>query len=250
MSNYLAIRNDIEKLQPQIEKALPSHIESDRVVRGLLTELRKNPALMKCSRESLFGAMIQMAQLGLEPGGALGHAYIVPFQGKAQLIIGYRGMIELARRSGSISSITARMIYEGDTYKISQGTEEWITHIPKFESDNWLYVYAVARMKDKTYQFEIMSREQIERVKKSSRVNGGPWKTHPEEMAKKTVVRRLFKYLPVSVEHMAAVMSDDYFDAGISQNNEVYVQKEEGDPWEEITAEIVQDPGPPNQGPN
>ncbi|HEJ2203269.1 TPA: recombinase RecT, partial [Pseudomonas aeruginosa] len=112
------------KIKAQMALALPKHMTADRLARIALTEIRKVPALAKCNQESFLGAVMQCAQLGLEPGNALGHAYLLPFgNGKAkdglsnvQLIIGYRGMIDLARRSGQIVSLTARTVHQNDQF--------------------------------------------------------------------------------------------------------------------------------------
>lgn len=219
------------EIKNQFALALPKHMNADRMVRIITTEIRKTPALEKSNIQSFLGAVVQCSQLGLEPGGALGHAYLLPFgNGKAsdgkpnvQLIIGYRGMIDLARRSGQIISISARTVREGDDFHYEYGLNEDLKHTPKAdESAPITHVYAVARLKDGGVQFEVMTFNQIESVRKQSKAgDNGPWKTHWEEMAKKTVIRRLFKYLPVSIEIQQAVILDEKAEAGISQDNEM-----------------------------
>ncbi|EBP9973868.1 recombination protein RecT, partial [Salmonella enterica subsp. enterica] len=177
------------------------------------------PALGDCDTMSFVSAIVQCSQLGLEPGGALGHAYLLPFgnrnekSGKknVQLIIGYRGMIDLARRSGQIASLSARVVREGDDFSFEFGLEEKLVHRPGENEDAPVtHVYAVARLKDGGTQFEVMTRKQIELVRAQSKAgNNGPWVTHWEEMAKKTAIRRLFKYLPVSIEIQRAVSMDE-----------------------------------------
>jgi len=136
----------------EIQRALPAHLSADRLSRVALTECRKTPELLKCNAASLFGAIIQTAQLGLEPGGALGHTYLVPFKGEVQLILGYRGMIELARRSGQIISISARAVYAGDEFDYSYGTDEFIKHRPSPSAaqtpEQLVCVYAVINKLD------------------------------------------------------------------------------------------------------
>lgn len=223
-------------MKGQLAAALPRHMTPERMARIVTTEIRKTPALLKCERNSFLGAVIQCAQLGLEPGNSLGHAYILPFDKRekqggqwvtvrtdAQLIIGYRGMIDLARRSGQIISISARTVREGDEFSYSFGLAEDIHHIPSDEAAEGeiTHVYAVARLRDGGVQFEVMSKKQIAAVQDQSKSkDSGPWKTHWEEMAKKTVIRRLFKYLPVSVEIQRAVTLDEAAEAGIPQGNE------------------------------
>jgi len=206
------------RVKSQIALALPQHITPERLMRVALTEVRRTPALAKCKPESLLAAIMQCAQLGLEPGGGLGHAWLIPFKEEAQFIIGYRGMIDLARRSGQILSIEARAVYEADTFHVSFGLEPDLTHEPAWDAADrgpLRFVYAVAKLKDGGFQFEVMSRAEIEKVRAQSKAgNNGPWVTHFEEMAKKTVIRRLFKYLPVSVELARAVTLDEAAERG------------------------------------
>lgn len=219
------------KIKNQFAMALPKHMNADRMARIITTEIRKTPALGDSNIQSFLGAVVQCSQLGLEPGGALGHAYLLPFgNGKAkdgksnvQLIIGYRGMIDLARRSGQIISISARTVRDGDDFHYEYGLNETLTHTPKADDDALItHIYAVAKLKDGGVQFEVMTKSQIDKVKATSKAgDSGPWKSHYEEMAKKTVIRRLFKYLPVSIEIQQAVVLDEKAEAGISQDNEM-----------------------------
>jgi recombination protein RecT len=218
------------KVKNQMALALPKHMTADRLARIATTEIRKVPALAKCNIESFMGAIMQCAQLGLEPGSALGHAYLLPFgNGKAsdglancQLIIGYRGMLDLARRSGQIISISARAVHEHDEFRYQYGLREDIHHVPceTGEPGKLTHVYAVARLRDGGEQFEVMSKMEVDKVKAQSKAgSNGPWVSHYEEMAKKTVIRRLFKYLPVSIELQQAVTLDERGDAGLDQHH-------------------------------
>ena len=215
------------KIKAQMALALPKHMTSDRLARIALTEIRKVPTLAKCDQTSFLGAIMQCAQLGLEPGGALGHAYLLPFENRkkgiteVQFIVGYRGMIDLARRSGQIVSLTARTVHENDEFSYQYGLSEDLKHVPATGERGALqYVYAVAKLKDGGVQFEVMSRSDVDKVRAQSKAgNYGPWQTHYDEMAKKTVIRRLFKYLPVSIELATAVTMDEKADAGVDQDN-------------------------------
>lgn len=237
------------KIKQQMALALPKHLDADRLARIALTEIRKVPALAQCNQESFLGAVMQCAQLGLEPGNTLGHAYLLPFgNGKAkdglanvQLIVGYRGMIDLARRSGQIISISAYTVHEHDEFSYQLGLDPDIKHVPaNAERGDVTHVYAVAKLKDGGVQFEVMSRYDIEQVRKSSKAgNNGPWVSHWDEMARKTVIRRLFKYLPVSIEMQTAVALDERAEAGIDQQNAAVITGE----WETVdpeTGEITQ----------
>lgn len=183
----------------------------------MLTEFRKTPALLNCDQKSLFGAILQCAALGLEPGGALGHCYLLPYGRTCQLIIGYRGMIDLARRSGQIISLYAYVVHEKDDFNYKLGLYPDIEHVPSSEADPGpvTHVYAVAKLKDGGVQFEVMSRAEIEAVRARSKAGrSGPWVTDWDAMAKKTVIRRLFKYLPVSIEAARATEIDERSERG------------------------------------
>ena len=214
-----------ESFQKQMSLALPKTLTAERLTRIVMTECRKTPQLLQCNRESFLGAVLQCAQLGLEPGGALGHCYLLPFgNGKSsdglpncQLIIGYRGMIDLARRSGQIKSISAYCVHADDDFSYELGLHPDIHHVPASTAKRGpvTHVYAVAQLKDGGIQFEVMSRAEIEDVRSTSKAGkSGPWSSHWEEMAKKTVIRRLFKYLPVSIDTVRAVEVDEKTDRG------------------------------------
>ena len=218
-----------DKFKKQVALALPKSMTAERMLRVILSECNKAPALFDCSRESFLGAILQCSALGLEPGSALGHCYLIPYGKTCQLIIGYRGMIDLARRSGQIVSLQAWTVHEKDTFNYQLGLDPDIQHIPAASADrgNVTYVYAVARLKGGGVQFEVMSRAEIEKVRKASKAgNSGPWSNHWEEMAKKTVIRRLFKYLPVSIEAVRAVEIDEKTDRGEATTEQDFLDAE------------------------
>jgi recombinase, phage RecT family len=213
------IAHYLKKMGPEIEKALPRHLDAERMARIALTTIRTNPQLLQASIPSLLGAVMQAAQLGLEPG-LIGHCYFVPFrngktgQTDVQFIIGYKGMIDLARRSGQIQNIYAHVVYEKDEFEYELGLEPKLKHKPSMEADRgkMIGVYAVAHFKDGGYQFEFMPKEEIEkRRKRSKAADKGPWVTDYEEMAKKTVIRHMWKYLPISIEIQQAAAQDETY---------------------------------------
>lgn len=224
-------------IQAQIKAALPRHMTPERMARIATTEMRKIPKLAQCDPVSFIGAVIQCAQLGLEPGNALGHAYILPFEKRrkidgqwvtvsveAQVIIGYRGMIDLARRSGQVISLDARAVYEGDKFNVVLGLDATVEHVPDWHNANrtdpkkLTFVYAIAKLKDGGHQFEVMSRAEVDAIRaRSKSKDDGPWVTDYAAMAIKTVVRRLFKFLPVSIEMQTAVGLDEQAEAGANQ---------------------------------
>ena len=187
-----------------IASRLPRHLTPDRITKVALTAINKTPALLACTKESLLMSIMQAAEVGLEPGGALGEGYLVPYGKQCQFIPGYRGLISLARRSGQIVSLEAHVVHAKDSFTFELGLESKLVHVPNLEDEDpgpLRFVYAVAKLQGGGVQFEVMSRAQVEAIRKRSKAGGnGPWVTDYEEMARKTVVRRLFKYLPVSVE--------------------------------------------------
>lgn len=222
----LLSRPDIKE---QMALALPKHVTAERLARIAMTEVRKNPKLMSCDQVSFMGAIMQCCQLGLEPGGALGHAYLIPFENRSkgivecQFLVGYRGMIDLARRSGQIISLSARVVRLGDQFSYSYGLDETIEHVPGAETGPMTHVYAVAKLKDGGQQFEVMTRADVEEIRDNSQGyksakkynrSDTPWITSFDEMARKTVTRRLFKWLPVSIELATAVALDEQADGG------------------------------------
>jgi recombination protein RecT len=235
-------------IKQQMALALPKHMTADRLARIALTEVRKVPKLAQCDQTSFLGAIMQCAALGLEPGGALGHCYMIPFENKranrteVQFIIGYRGMLDLARRSGQIVSLEARTVHAKDQFDVELGLDSKLVHRPDWNAADRgpvTFVYAVAKLKDGGTQFEVMSRADIERVRNESQgyktavrfakpgqEPNSPWASHFEEMAKKTVIRRLFKYLPVSIELQRAVGMDEQADAGLPQDNPLVIEGE------------------------
>ena len=218
----------------EIKRALPRHMSADRMARIAITECRKNPKLMECDPATLFGAFIQCAQVGLELG-VLGHAYILPFRNNktkttdVQLIIGYKGMIDLARRSGEIVSFQAHAVYEKDSFEFEYGLDEKLKHVPYSGTDKGalVCVYAIAKLVGGGHQVEVMQKHEIDAIRQQSKSKeSGPWATHYEEMAKKTVIRRLFKYLPVSVEIQRAVSLDEAGEANVPQQLDTWIDAE------------------------
>lgn len=219
--SYTTVAQMMEKNRDSIASALPKHLTVDRLTRVALGELRTNTKLLECNPHSLMNAIVKASQLGLEVGSAMGHAYLVPYKTECTLIIGYRGMIALARRSGEIQSITARVVYARDAFELEYGLEEKLRHVPSTEADPGpvTYVYAVAKLRDGGIQYEVMTRAEVEAIRKRSRAGqSGPWVSDWSEMARKTVMRRLFKYLPMSIE-MADALSADTDDDRPAERN-------------------------------
>jgi recombination protein RecT len=218
-------------LKDQIKMAIPAHMKPERMLRIAITELKKTPKLLQCTPATFMSAIIQCSQLGLEPGNNLGHAYLIPYDNKknnsteCQVIIGYRGMLELAKRSGQIVSIQTQVVYERDFFEFEYGLNPQLRHIPSLsDRGNFKYVYACAILKDGGNQFEVMSNEEVKKIMAQSKYSKfGPWQTHYDEMARKTVIRRLFKYLPISIELTKAIILDESSDKGEQNNNDLLI---------------------------
>jgi recombination protein RecT len=237
----IALKNVSELLtgkamMAQLKLALPRHVTPERLARITLTEIRRTPKLLECTRESLFGAIMQAAQLGLEPG-ILGQCWIVPYGKDATFIPGYRGLAQLAYRSGQISSIAGRAVFDGDTFAYDFGSDTF-THKPAGETDpaKLTHVYAVIHTTNGGRLWDVMTRGEVEKIRTrsaSDQKGSSPWKTDYAEMAKKTVLRRLFKIAPCSAEMNTAMQLDESADSGLPQGIEF-----------SIPAEAIEEPTP------
>lgn len=226
----------LEGYRPQLLAALPKHISVDRMIRIALTEGQR-PEIMKCHRGSFLAAVLQSCQLGLELGMGLGHAYLVPFwnnkskRDEVQLIPGYRGLVHLIRQSGMIEKFEARIVYERDTFDISYGIADSLIHRPYIERPNKrktkrapgpgavIGAYAIARYKGGEPQSEWMPVLTLDAIRaRSKAATRGPWVTDYEEMCRKTVAKRLAKWLPMSPEVARAIDLDNKHEAGEPQD--------------------------------
>ena len=237
------LRTMLEGARPALASVLPKHLTADRLIRIALSATSRSPLLLRCTPKSILLSVMQAAQCGLEVGGALGHAYLVPFKNsrkvngqwlevyEATFIPGYRGLIDLARRSGHLTFIEAHVVHKGDDFKFALGLTPKLAHVPG-DGTELTHAYAIARTRGADARmrgmevldpFEVMTRAQIEAVRASSKAGvatdrnpNPPWVTHYDEMARKTVVKRLCKYLPLSVEMSAAIEADNRVETGAS----------------------------------
>lgn len=209
MVGAAAKQNDIKTLfeanKASLAAVLPKHVTADRMMKIALSATSKDAKLLACKPISLFRCVVAASSLGLEVGGLLGEAYLVPFKEECTLIVGYKGLIKLARNSGEIKNVRARVVYKDDFFLVEEGLTVNLTHKPKLDgirtNENIIAAYAVAEMVNGEPQFEYMTRAEIEAVRARSASGGdGPWVTDFAEMAKKTVFRRLSKWLPLSSE--------------------------------------------------
>ena len=206
----------IERLQPQIERALPKSMTAERFTRIVLTTVRTTPKLLECSTQSVLGAAMLAAQHGLEPG-PLGLAFIIPRWSsknrcmEAQFQIGYRGYLELARRSGQVAMIDAEVVREHDDFEYEKGLNPKLRHVPA-DGDRGrpVKVWAAATFTNGGSAFKVLTAADVERYRQRSQTpDAGPWSTDWEAMAMKTALRRLATFLPLSAEAQALVHADE-----------------------------------------
>lgn len=204
-----------------IAQALPKHVTKERFMRTAITAMSSNPKLAECTQNSFLTCLLKLAALGIEADGR--RAHLIPYFNskekltECQLIIDYKGLVELIQRSGMVSAIHADVVHEGDIFEYSKGV--LIKHVPHFlrrdadkpETEGKVFaVYALATMKTGQEQCEVLSRADVERIRQSSRGKDSmPWRDHWSEMAKKTAFRRLSKWLPLSPEFRDALEVED-----------------------------------------
>lgn len=222
------IQDYIKVYEKQVARALPKVITPERFTRMVTTAVTQTPKLAGCTPQSFVGAMLTAAQLGLEPNTPLGQAYLIPYGNQCQFQIGYKGMIDLAHRSGEIKSIEAHIVYEKDEFDFEYGLDAKLRHKPtKGEKGDPVWVYAIYHQKDGGYGFEVMSWDEcIAHGKRYSKTyKNGPWQTNPEEMAKKTVLKKVLEYAPLKSDFVTA--DEKAYDFDTESANVQYVPQEE-----------------------
>lgn len=213
----------MKAMEPQLALALAGPqgvpmIAPERFLRLALTAIRRSPALQEADQMSLLGSIMTCAQLGLEPSGPLGHAYLVPFREKGtlfvQLIIGYQGFIQLAYRSGMVASLSGEVVREGDLFEWEKGTNEFLRHKAKEGTKPVTHSWALAKLVTGGTPFVVLDREEIDATRKRAKTDK-IWTSDFDAMARKTAVRRLFRWLPASVEVRGALGADNGIVRGI-----------------------------------
>lgn len=232
------VRAALEKMKPQLAMALPRHLTPDRLLRVAMSAIQNTPKLLECDRTSLYSAIMTCAQLGLEPDGVLGQAYLIPYGNKVQFIPGYRGLIALARNSGEVLSIQAHEVCERDTFTYRFGLRAELDHVPAAGDRGAVtHFWAMAEFKGGGNHWDVMTKAEVDAIRDGSQgyrmakrfakdgVVNSPWVQHYVEMGKKTAVRRIAKYLPMSVQKAAALA--DAYDGGrhgsIDEHGEIVI---------------------------
>ena len=243
-----SMKDLIVSMEGQIAKALPSVITPERFTRMVLTAMSTNKDLQLCTPNSFLGAMMQAAQLGVEPNTPLGQAYLIPYKNKGtlecQFQLGYKGLIDLAYRSGEVKDIQAHEVHENDTFEYELGLEPKLKHIPAMKNRGAVIMYyAIFHTKDGGYGFNVMSVDDVqEHAKKYSKAYGSsfsPWKSNFDEMAKKTVLKRCLKYAPIKTEFARSISTDETIKTTIAAD-----MAEQADETDYIDAEFVEKDAP------
>lgn len=248
----------VVKMQDQIKAALTgTALAPERFTRIVLTTLSSNRQLQQCKPETFLGAMMQAAQLGVEPNTPLGQAYLIPYRNHGQLEcqfqLGYKGYLSLFYRSGG-KDLQAHEVYENDTFEFEFGLEPKLRHVPAMRDRGQVIAYyAVWRTQDGGYGFDVMSvedvREHMRKFSKAAEKGFSPWSTNFDEMAKKTVIKKALKYAPLSTEFVRAMSADETIKTNIMPDmaadapNEM--QYAEGDVYD--TTGSMDDQGEPEQ---
>jgi len=230
-----------ELFREQVAMSLPAHLDETRFVRIAQTALSRVPKLGDCTQTSFFKCLLDLSAMGLEPDGR--RAHLIPYGKECTLIIDYKGLVELVRRSGEVSDIHADVICENDDFSYQYGSNSHLTHKPALGGrGKAVGAYSFVSLKDGSESFEVMDVEEVERVRACSKAkNNGPWVTHWNEMAKKTVFRRHTKWLPMSVDLRERIEKDDdqyEFNAKPKQVRQTSLELPAMEPETEVEPEI------------
>lgn len=218
LKKSMSIAELIKAMEPEIKKALPSVVTPERFTRMALSALNTTPKLQECSQMSFLAALMNAAQLGLEPNTPLGQAYLIPYKNhgklECQFQIGYKGLLDMAYRNPDIQTIQAQAVYENDDFEYELGLDPKLVHKPALrDRGKMILVYALWKSVNGGFGFEVMSKEDIDnhakRFSQSFGSSYSPWKTNYEEMAKKTVVKKVLKYAPIKSEFARALDTDN-----------------------------------------
>ncbi|MDY5578329.1 MAG: recombinase RecT [Lachnospiraceae bacterium] len=218
LKSNMTMPDMVKAMMPEIKKALPTVLTPERFTRIALSALNNTPALQKCTPMSFLAALMNAAQLGLEPNTPLGQAYLIPYKNKGnlecQFQIGYKGLIDLAYRNGQMQTIQAQCVYENDFFEYEFGLEPKLIHRPAFSDRGELvYFYGIFRTVNGGFGFSVMSKSDMDAYAKnySKAFDSGysPWKTNYEDMAKKTVIKQALKYAPIKTDFHRALSVDE-----------------------------------------
>jgi recombination protein RecT len=220
----VTLKQQIRQMESQFALAMPKGTEAAQLVRDALTCIQQTPKLADCSPQTVLGALMTCAQLGLRPGvSGLGHAWVLPYwdaksrTNVAQLIIGYKGYVDLAYRSGQIATVIARTVYDGDTFDVEYGIDEKLIHKPAMAGDRSKPIahYAIVKLANGGRSFWVMTEDEMQAWKRKHAPKNkagntvGPWVSDYEAMARKTCLLRLAAWMPKSTDLSVAIQVDN-----------------------------------------
>lgn len=217
LTKSMSIADLIKAMEPEIKKALPEVITPERFTRMALSALNTTPKLQECSQMSFLAALMASAQCGLEPNTPLGQAYLIPYNNKGkmecQFQIGYKGLIDLAYRNTQMQMISAQVVYENDEFEYELGLNAKLIHRPTLNDRGKIRLfYGLFKLNGGGFGFEVMSKAAMDafakEYSKAFDISFSPWKTHYEEMGKKTVIKKALKYAPLKTDFQRILSTD------------------------------------------
>ncbi|MBS5405957.1 recombinase RecT [Enterocloster sp.] len=225
LSKSMTIVDMVKALEPEIRRALPAVITPERFTRMALSAINNTPELADCTPMSFIAALMNAAQLGMEPNTPLGQAYLIPYRNKGtlecQFQLGYKGLIDLAYRTGQIQIIQAQAVREYDYFEYQYGLDSSLVHKPGHEERGQItFIYGLFKLSNGGFGFEVSNKAEMDafaaRYSKSFGSKYSPWTEDFESMAKKTVIKRALKYAPISSDFQKALSLDETVKSGLS----------------------------------
>lgn len=237
----VGVYSEIEKYRANFAALLPQDWPVERFIYVARKAIQNNPKLAECG-PSLLSALMESAQLGLEPNTPVGHCYIIPYGQTAKFIIGYKGYIELMMRSGKVSFVDANVVHEEDKWVYEKGLTPRLEHTPSPEPNPGpiIAAYAIVHLKDGGKPFCWMWKRETDAIKARSASKAGPWVTDEEEMTKKCPIRRVAKLCSLSPELNRAVAVEEQMENGIPIDNS---PPEEPEPMKPVIEKLVESIG-------
>ena len=218
LTKNMTIVDMVKALEPEIRRALPAVLTPERFTRMALSAINNTPELANCTPMSFIAALMNAAQLGMEPNTPLGQAYLIPYKNKGvlecQFQLGYKGLIDLAYRTGKIQMIQAHVVREFDYFEYQYGLDSKLVHRPGTgDRGEITFIYGLFKLNNGGYGFEVSNKEDMDafaaKYSKSYGSKFSPWADNYEDMAKKTVIKRALKYAPVSSDFQKALSVDE-----------------------------------------
>jgi len=242
------LQNTIERMMPEIKKALPNTLTPERFIRITLSAVSNNPVLKECTQLSFLSAMMASAQMGLEPNTPLGQAYIIPFKNhgtyEAQFQIGYKGLIDLAYRSGQVKTIYAEEVHENDKFEYELGLNPKLVHVPADSNRGQVtHYYAVFKLVNGGEGMFVMSKEDVDiyarKYSKAYSKETSPWKSNFDAMAKKTVIKQALKYAPLSTDFVNQLSQDETIKNKMSDDMSLETDETDWKVFDADTGEVI-----------